>query len=306
MNRETFFRALRSSVLYSGGLPQTAVSALDLFLDATDGKGYPVEHVAYAMATAYHEVGKDLVPRRESLNYSIDGLISNFGRHRISIEQARTLGRKPGETSVPINRQMKIANIIYGGEWGRKNLGNTEPDDGWVFRGGGYPQATGRANFARLAMLTKVPLLASPERIVEPAVAVIATIEAMTVGLYTGKGFSDYNLPGQFAAARAIINDDVKKNGEKIAGHARAFLAALKLAGYEGRRTVTTAVKPVAKPEPVVKPTEEPVQRVEPVAKGITPANITLVAGGLAAAAAAAYNWLSALPCEYLNIFCGS
>ena len=81
--------------------------------------------------------------REESLNYSVDGLLKTFGRHRISEADARKFGRAPGRPA----HQNAIANIIYGGEWGRKNLGNTEPGDGWRFRGGGDKQITGRANY---------------------------------------------------------------------------------------------------------------------------------------------------------------
>jgi hypothetical protein len=44
-----------------------------------------------------------------------------------------------------------IANCIYGGEWGAKHLGNTEPGDGWMCRGAGPLQGTGRDNFTRFA-----------------------------------------------------------------------------------------------------------------------------------------------------------
>lgn len=81
--------------------------------------------------------------REENLNYSVDGLLKMFGRHRISEADARKFGRAPGRPA----HQNAIANIIYGGEWGRKNLGNTEPGDGWRFRGGGEKQITGRANY---------------------------------------------------------------------------------------------------------------------------------------------------------------
>lgn len=82
----------------------------------------------------------------ESLNYSVDGLLRTFGRHRISVDEARRLGRRPGEPALSQARQEEIANILYGGEFGRKNLGNTEPGDGWRFRGYGPKQITGRAN----------------------------------------------------------------------------------------------------------------------------------------------------------------
>lgn len=79
----------------------------------------------------------------ESLNYSSESLLKLFGRHRISAADCDKFGRKPGQ---PAN-QNALANILYGGEWGRENLGNTEPGDGWRFRGGGVKQITGRANY---------------------------------------------------------------------------------------------------------------------------------------------------------------
>lgn len=78
----------------------------------------------------------------ESLNYSCDALIAKFGRHRISIADANRYGRGNGHAA----DQQALANILYGGEWGAKNLGNTQPGDGWRFRGYGPKQLTGRAN----------------------------------------------------------------------------------------------------------------------------------------------------------------
>lgn len=78
----------------------------------------------------------------ESLNYSVEALISKFGRHRISIADANKYGRGNGH---PANQEM-LANILYGGEFGRKNLGNIKPGDGWKFKGYGPKQLTGRAN----------------------------------------------------------------------------------------------------------------------------------------------------------------
>jgi putative chitinase len=78
----------------------------------------------------------------ESLNYSVAGLRATFGPHRISDADCERYGRKPGQPA----DQEAIANIVYGGEWGRRNLGNTEPGDGWRNRGSGLIQQTGRAN----------------------------------------------------------------------------------------------------------------------------------------------------------------
>jgi len=87
----------------------------------------------------------------ESLNYSVESLKAKFGRHRISLADAEKYGRidevAAGRKRVvrPANQEV-LANILYGGEWGRKNLGNTQPGDGWRFRGSGVKQITGRAN----------------------------------------------------------------------------------------------------------------------------------------------------------------
>lgn len=81
----------------------------------------------------------------ENLNYSVDGLLKTFGRHRISEADAKRLGRTTGRPA----DQRGIANAVYGGEWGRKNLGNTQPNDGWDMRGSGFKQRTGRYNMSK-------------------------------------------------------------------------------------------------------------------------------------------------------------
>lgn len=81
----------------------------------------------------------------ESLNYSAKALKTLFGRHRISLADADKFGRTADHPA----HQNALANILYGGEFGRKNLGNTEPGDGWKFRGRGYKQITGRDNYTR-------------------------------------------------------------------------------------------------------------------------------------------------------------
>jgi putative chitinase len=83
----------------------------------------------------------------ENLNYSADALIKNFGRHRISIDDAKRFGRTVDHQA----NQKEIANRIYGGQWGKTNLGNIEPNDGFDFRGSGPIQMTGRGNLTLFA-----------------------------------------------------------------------------------------------------------------------------------------------------------
>lgn len=83
---------------------------------------------------------------RESLNYSVEGLLDVFGTLRISETDAARYGRAGSRPA----DQPSIANSVYGGEWGRRNLGNTEPGDGWAYIGRGLKQVTGRANYTEL------------------------------------------------------------------------------------------------------------------------------------------------------------
>ncbi|MEL7059485.1 MAG: peptidoglycan-binding protein [Acidobacteriota bacterium] len=46
---------------------------------------------------------------------------------------------------------------------GRSDLGNTQPGDGFRYRGRGYVQLTGRANYSRLAELLEEPLVTEPD-----------------------------------------------------------------------------------------------------------------------------------------------
>lgn len=98
--------------------------------------------LAHFLAQLHHESNgfKRVV---ESLNYSVEGLLSTFSRARISAEDCARFGRKPGRAA----NQPMIATKVYGGEWGRSHLGNIFQGDGYKFRGRGLIQTTGRANY---------------------------------------------------------------------------------------------------------------------------------------------------------------
>lgn len=103
------------------------------------------EHLAHFLGQIHHETG-GFTNERESLNYTPQALLKHFP-NRITQQQAWQFGR----TSEQKANQIAIANIIYGGRWGQLNLGNTQPNDGWDFRGNGSIQTTGRFNHQRLA-----------------------------------------------------------------------------------------------------------------------------------------------------------
>ena len=79
----------------------------------------------------------------ENMNYSTEVLRDTFGKHRISDADVMKYGAIKGKQKA--NQQM-IANIVYGGTFGKNELGNIHQNDGWIFRGAGWLQITGRKN----------------------------------------------------------------------------------------------------------------------------------------------------------------
>lgn len=113
--------------------------------------------IAYFLAHIDHE-SSGLRRLKESFNYTPEALLKVF-RGRITVEQAYKWGR----TVTRAANQPMIANTVYGGTWGLRNLGNTQPNDGFFFLGRGALQCTGRANYTRFSRFMK-----NPEIIIKP------------------------------------------------------------------------------------------------------------------------------------------
>ncbi len=217
MNRATFFASARKNP-FNGSLSQSQVMGLDAIFDAAEKLNVTdLRMIAYAMATPMIETGGTYEPITENLNYSTEALKAKFG-NRISAADAQKHGRNSAH---PANQEA-IANIIYGGEWGKANLGNTQPGDGWKYRGRGLCQTTGRRNYAKFGFEDR------PEDAAHVRDAAEIMVKGMRDGLFTGKKFSDYFTSSKedFVQARRMINSLDK--AEEIAKHARTFHAALK------------------------------------------------------------------------------
>lgn len=164
-----------SAILLAAGVARTTAALWGMVLfeeikEDTFSKGDA--DVIDFLPNVIHESQK-LERMEESLNYSADRLVEIFGSHRITPEQARRVGRIDDKQAA---NQRAIANIIYGGEWGRKNLGNILPDDGWTFRGRSPIQITGRANYQRVGDLVQQNLVGIPDLLSQPRFGLEACI----------------------------------------------------------------------------------------------------------------------------------
>ena len=240
MDRKKFFAELRkSNAVFGRSLTQAQVDVVDAILDET--VSLTNSHVAYILATAYHETGSPrMVPSVESLTYTTAARIRAVWPSRFpTVASAQPFVRSA----------RKLANHVYNGRMGNR----TGSDDGWNFRGRGLDHLTGRDNYTRAVRIVDADVLGDPDLMLVPEIAVRSLVHGMTTGRYRGRKLADFDGTGgfDFVGARAIVNADMRKNGELVAGHARAFLAALLAAGRAagaGRRgpvRTAEAISPV-------------------------------------------------------------
>ena len=231
MDKSAFYAALRQrgSGVFGTSLSSKQVEGVEAILDEAERRGTSLLHLAAILSEAYHETGGAMQPVSENLNYSAQRLTQVWPGRFPSIAAAKPYANNP----------QRLANKVYGGR-----LGNIEPNDGWLYRGRGLAQITGKTNYAKFG-LTNVPEEAS-----EMATAVRIIFDGMIGGLFTGKKLADYDylvttkpeVPGYaYYRSRSIINGDVGANGKKIEAYGKAFEAALNAAGYAPQSTTPKA-----------------------------------------------------------------
>jgi len=199
-----FWTAVRK--LFGGALTQSQVNGIETILAASDG--LPIGHRAYLLATAKHETADTMQP------------ITEYG------------GRKYFDKY----DTGKLA----------KALGNT-PDkdgDGYLYRGRGYVQITGMANYAKAGDKLGIDLIGNPDAALNPTVAARILVRGCSEGWFTGKKLDDY-LPDDFRNARRVVNGTDR--ADLIAGYAIEFGKALAL---------DTAPKPPSTPVDVKETTK--------------------------------------------------
>lgn len=91
------------------------------------------KRLAMFLAQLGHE-SAGLTVSTENLNYSVEGLLSVFPKYFKSKEVAVQYARKPE----------RIANRVYADRMGN---GDESSGDGWKYRGRGFIQLTGKANY---------------------------------------------------------------------------------------------------------------------------------------------------------------
>jgi putative chitinase len=99
------------------------------------------ERIAGFISQCAHE-SQNFTAMSENLSYRQETLLKVFPRY---------FGPGKRNAAEYAKNPEKIANYVYMDEFRTSKLGNTQPGDGWRFRGRGLKQLTGRDNYTRFA-----------------------------------------------------------------------------------------------------------------------------------------------------------
>lgn len=142
--------------------------------------------MAHFLAQSLHETGGFTI-LREHMNYSASRLIEVFGVNRHSAAVT------PSEAAVLAGNGEVIAERVYGLGNPRKarELGNTQPGDGFLYRGNGVLQTTGRGNHQRMGAACGIDLEGDPDLATAPEHALKPALHEWTDSNLNG--FADKN-----------------------------------------------------------------------------------------------------------------
>lgn len=186
------------------------------------------KELANFMGQTQHE-SQNFSRLEENLNYRGSVLWDTFKGGGKVLPRNGLTETEAGELAAiedPQQRREAIANKIYGGEWGEAALGNSEPGDGYKYRGRGYIQLTGRDNYADYQRKTGLGLVNQPELAADPSNA-----ETLAVQYWKDNVQPKTSDRGSVTDAGSIINTGrvgrAVKGLEDRQANAAAWTAAL-------------------------------------------------------------------------------
>jgi len=194
IDRKAFFDSIRHSI-FGGKLTTNQVSGLESILDYWESeKLTDLRQLAYICATTAWETAWTCQP------------ISEIGSDTYFFGMYDKGGTRPDVA---------------------KRLGNTVSGDGIKYKGRGFVQLTGRANYQKFTDILGIDLVCQPDLALKPDVAAQILFIGTQQGTFTGKKLSDYftTKVSDWTGARKVINGTDKAT--EIAQIALKFYKAL-------------------------------------------------------------------------------
>ncbi len=208
-NEKRFYEIIRP---FFGGLSQGQVDGINgiikAFREVGDGD---IDTLAYALATAYHETGKQMVPVREGFAKTNKGAISAVSK----------LATKRGADSAPAK------------------YGKPAGPYGHVYYGRGHVQLTWHHNYKNASKDAGVDLEKYPDLMLDPTISARVLVRGLMDGRWNGKGKDidfyegedDHLSREEAAQARRLVN--VQDKALTIAVYFEHFYNALKASGFK-------------------------------------------------------------------------
>lgn len=176
-------------------------------------------------------------PINESFRYTIPRLREVFSTERLqnksNNELIKLLKVQPANAGYGLKSAdqgrvtdgVALFNLVYGGTWGARNLGNTQAGDGYKYRGRGFNQNTGRGNYAMLSKKMGIDLISNPDKMNDPAIAAEALAIYFANGLAVGK-----NIIRETYGVSDQSKIDTLRKGNDIAYHINAGIGKKNIA----------------------------------------------------------------------------
>lgn len=221
LDRKAFYAAIRT--LFGGSLTQAQVDGVGRLLDAFLAHALLLDrrHLAYILATSFHETGRRMMPVRE-------GFATSDAAARAAVAKLYAAGRISKNYAAPNAR-------------------------GLSYYGRGDVQLTHEANYVTMGRLLGLDLAGKPDLALDPATSARILIEGVTRGVsvrgdFTGRALEDFiaGAACDYVGARRTVNGTDK--AAQIAGYARAFEVALTGAGMPltaARLPLALGIQPV-------------------------------------------------------------
>lgn len=201
-------QAVRARILTSGGGMNGP--AFDELVAKAKAAGITGESLVNFVATCFAESGLRL--RAENGSYTLKGARATFGNRlaRLTDDQVRALLGDDGE---------RLFNIVYG-----NRMGNVSPGDGSKYRGRGYIQLTGKANYEAFTKSSGIDVVSNPDLLLTSDVATQSAI------WFWKQNVMRLGASGNLKAATQVVRGGVSSTDETnrrsaLATEARSVLA---------------------------------------------------------------------------------
>ena len=166
----------------------------------------PKRIAAFLAQTAHESGGYTML--EENLNYSAETMAvvwpNRFAEKGADGKYIKENGKnKPNKFALALHRKPEmIANVVYSNRMGN---GTIESGEGWLYKGRGLKQLTGKDNYTRCSAALGVDIVAKPELLLTPQYA------ALSAGW-----FWDSNRLGDFADRDDFVGMTRRINGGTI------------------------------------------------------------------------------------------